>query len=49
MAYKDGQYEIPSSRSWKKYAKKSRIRKLRREVKKDLQFIPHNNRYHGYS
>jgi hypothetical protein len=49
MAYRGGQTEIPSSKSYKKFAKKARMRKIRRQLKrKDIEIIPHFNRYHGY-
>ena len=48
MAYRDGQKEIPTTQGYAKFAKKQRMKKMRRAIKKDIDFVPQFNRYHGY-
>lgn len=49
MGNKIGQAEIPSTPSTKKELKKERIRKMRRWIKNNVEFVPLYNRFTGYS
>lgn len=53
MAYRTSQIEISGRKGRragvKKFKKKGRNKKLRGEMKNDLDFIPSVNRYKGYS
>jgi hypothetical protein len=49
MGYSIGQLEAPTTPGHKKFVKKSRKRKLRQQVRKNIESQIFHNRYKGYS